>query len=103
MGKLNEDDGPWFIRSHYHNAWHCRGSEGGANGYTDDLAKAGLFNYDVALKYNDWGEPGGRDEAVPAKSQIAALEKGAEKTAEELAELEDRIRLIKAKIGEAQS
>ena len=66
-----EGPGPWLIRSHYWNCWHRRSAEGGACGYTDDIAKAGVFELAKAREYHD--EFGGRDEAIPVQRVVADL------------------------------
>lgn len=68
---LKAADGPWLIRSHYHGAWHRRGSDGGAQGYTNDITQAGIFELPKAQEYH---HPGDRDTAVPLSSVIPGLE-----------------------------
>src|SRR3546814_12557665 len=43
----------WLIWSKYHNAWHRRSASGGACGYTNDIADAGVFDRAKAAVYND--------------------------------------------------
>lgn len=43
----------WLIWSKYWRAWHRKSVAGGASGYTDDIAEAGLFPRSVAVQYND--------------------------------------------------
>src|SRR3546814_2521470 len=42
-----------LIWSKYHNAWHRRSESGGACGYTNDIADAGVFDRAKAAVYND--------------------------------------------------
>lgn len=63
---LDPKGGPWLIWSNHWGRWHRRSDDGGACGYTDDIAQAGLFEYPKANEYHDG--PGGRDEAKPAWS-----------------------------------
>jgi hypothetical protein len=56
----------WLIWSRYHAAWHCRSSEGGACGYTSDIANAGLFERAKADAYND----GDRNEAFHVSEKL---------------------------------
>src|ERR1700744_1553513 len=72
--RLAGEDGPWLILSHYHGMWHRRSAEGGACGYTGDIERAGVFELSKAEQYNDWGTPGGRDEAVPVSRYISQFE-----------------------------
>lgn len=65
--------GPWLIWSHHWNCWHQRSSEGGASGYTDDIAQAGVFDERMARAYHD-PPPHRRDEAVPARKAIKQAE-----------------------------
>jgi hypothetical protein len=72
---VDPTEGPWLIRSHYWGRWHRRGHDGGACGYTDDIAEAGIFGLDKAASYHDWQTPNGRNEAIPTKryaKQMAA-------------------------------
>jgi hypothetical protein len=59
----------WLIWSRYHNAWHCRSSIGGACGYTDDIARAGVFERSKADGYND----GDRNEAFHVSEKLPLL------------------------------
>ena len=59
----------WLIWSRYHNAWHQRSSTGGAAGYTNDIARAGLFDRKKADEYND----GDRNEAFHASEKLPQL------------------------------
>lgn len=43
----------WLIWSRKWGMWHRRGAEGGANGYTKEIADAGLFPYSKATAYHD--------------------------------------------------
>jgi hypothetical protein len=43
----------WLIWSKYWRAWHRKSRQGGACGYTDDIAEAGLFPREMAVAYND--------------------------------------------------
>jgi hypothetical protein len=60
----------WLIWSHYHGAWHCRSAQGGACGYTDDIARAGLFERAKANDYND----GDRNEAFHFSEKLPLVE-----------------------------
>lgn len=63
-----------LIWSIYHGCWHRRGSEGGANGYTDDIGQAGVFETSKAMAYHDpEGQPDRRDRAVPIAEVEAKL------------------------------
>jgi hypothetical protein len=62
---VNEAEGPWLIWSHYWGSWHRRSDTGGAAGYTNDVAQAGVFDFAKAREYHDYQFPNGRDEAVP--------------------------------------
>lgn|GEM_PF-2119779 len=75
MVPLVESDGPWLIRSHYWGAWHRRRPTGGVAGYTDDLLHAGVFDFETAKAYHDWGLPGGRNEAIPVSCHLADMER----------------------------
>ena len=48
-----EDQLCWLIWSIKWGAWHRRSSTGGAAGYTDNLAHAGLFPFSIARSYHD--------------------------------------------------
>ena len=48
-----EDQFCWLIWSIKWNAWHRRSSTGGAAGYTDNIAHAGLFPFSTARAYHD--------------------------------------------------
>jgi hypothetical protein len=48
-----DDSREWLIYSMAHKCWHCRSNSGGANGYTDDLLVAGLFETNKARQYHD--------------------------------------------------
>lgn len=43
----------WLIWSRRWRMWHRRGSAGGCNGYTKDIAEAGLFPFSKASAYHD--------------------------------------------------
>lgn len=60
----------WLIWSHYHAGWHCRSSTGGACGYTNDIAQAGLFERGTADSYND----GDRNEAFHISEKLPLIE-----------------------------
>lgn len=67
----------WLIWSRKWNCWHRRSTQGGACGYTDDLAQAGLFERRTADAYNDgWdSEAFHVSEKLDAiKGEIRALE-----------------------------
>lgn len=48
-----ENEQCWLIWSIKWNAWHRRSSTGGAAGYTDNLAYAGVFSIAMARAYHD--------------------------------------------------
>src|SRR4051812_31761782 len=60
----------WLIWSHYHALWHCRSSTGTASGYTNDIARAGLFERGMADSYND----GDRNEAFHVSEKLPLIE-----------------------------
>jgi hypothetical protein len=64
------DSREWLIWSHYHAAWHRRSKEGGACGYTGDIAHAGLFERAKADSYND----GDRNEAFHVSEKLPLIE-----------------------------
>lgn len=43
----------WLIWSVKWHMWHRRGSAGGCNGYTRDIAEAGLFPFEKAKAYHN--------------------------------------------------
>lgn len=43
----------WLIWSRRYHMWHRRGSTGDCNGYTRDVAEAGLFPFSKARGYHD--------------------------------------------------
>lgn len=59
----------WLIWSRYWRAWHRKSASGGANGYTDDIARAGLFPRSMASAYHD----GDRDEAFHVSEKMAEI------------------------------
>lgn len=63
------DSREWLIWSRYHRAWHRRSSGGGACGYTNDIASAGLFIRAKASEYHD----GDRNEAFHASEVMPQL------------------------------
>lgn len=63
------DSREWLIWSHYHQAWHRRSEEGGACGYTDDIAAAGVFVRSRADEYND----GDRNEAFHVSEKLPQI------------------------------
>ena len=68
------DKGPWLIWSYHWNCWHRRSSDGGAAGYTNDVAQAGVFDERVARAYHDAGpRKYRRDVSVPAAKVAASL------------------------------
>jgi hypothetical protein len=73
---LDPGKGPWLIWSHRWNSWHCKSSTGGAAGYSDDIAQAGVFDYEVAKAYHDadrtprWVD----NEAVPGSRLLKDME-----------------------------
>lgn len=79
-----------LIWSNYHRAWHRRSREGGACGYTDRLADAGLFEASKAHAYG--GNQERRDKAIPA----AEIRHKAELA---IGDYEDRIEKLKAIIA----
>ncbi|MFC0204701.1 hypothetical protein [Novosphingobium soli] len=48
-----ESQACWLIWSRKWHMWHCRGATGGANGYTRNIAEAGLFPFSKAARYHD--------------------------------------------------
>lgn len=64
-----EDSREWLIWSRYHGAWHRRSADGGACGYTNDIAQAGLFVRAKANSYND----GDRNEAFHVSERVEQL------------------------------
>ncbi|UPT53177.1 hypothetical protein [Synechococcus phage Ssp-JY42] len=81
---FNPAQGPWLIWSYYHNCWHRRSSDGGAAGYTNDVACAGIFDERVARMYHEDGPKAHRrNVSIPAAMVAATLRhKAAEKRAE---------------------
>lgn len=68
----------WLIWSNYHRAWHRRGSGGGANGYTDRIGEAGIFDDATAMAYHRNGRDvalkrDGRKVRQMAKRELARL------------------------------
>lgn len=63
------DTREWLIWSREWRAWHRRGEQGGANGYTDDISMAGLFTRSIAASYHD----GIKDEAFHVSEKRADL------------------------------
>lgn len=64
-----EDQRCWLIWSNRWGRWHRRGAEGGANGYTSDIAEAGLFPFSIANDYHD----GVDDEAFHASDLVEKI------------------------------
>lgn len=56
----------WLIWSLRWKMWHRRGSAGGCNGYTKDIAEAGLFPFSKASAYHD----GIRNEAFHVSDKV---------------------------------
>lgn len=89
------DKGPWLIWSYYHGCWHRRSAEGGACGYTQDVAQAGVFDERVARAYHDTGpKRHRRDVSIPAARVKAALRHAAAVKRSEADQLEATIALI---------
>jgi hypothetical protein len=61
-----DDTREWLIWSREWRAWHRRSSCGGACGYTNDIAEAGLFPRPEAVAYHD----GIKDEAFHVSEKI---------------------------------
>jgi hypothetical protein len=59
----------WLIWSKYWNAWHRRSEDGGACGYTSDIAQAGLFPRSKAASYND-----DRNRPYHVSEKVAAIQ-----------------------------
>ncbi|HEY4545899.1 MAG TPA: hypothetical protein VIG90_05680 [Pedomonas sp.] len=92
MGEKRE----WLIWSMYHNAWHCRSSDGGAAGYTSNLLYAGLFDAAKANAYHDDPrEPDARDRKVHISEAVSRLERERERLAEEMATVDEWLALAK--------
>jgi hypothetical protein len=53
--------------------WHRRGEGGGCNGYTDDIAEAGLFPYSKAIAYHD----GENNEAFHVSEKVDLIDMAA--------------------------
>lgn len=70
---VREDEGPWLIRSHYWSSWHRKSADGGAAGYTDDIAHAGVFGFEKARAYHDLNIARPRDEAIPVRRHLRAM------------------------------
>lgn len=90
--------GPFYIRSRYWGSWHCKGTDGGASGYTNDILKAGVFGIEKAREYHETSADG-RDEAIPAVEVLAMLEASVEERRAELAQAESVIASVKSAVA----
>lgn len=95
---FNPEQGPWLIWSNHWGRWHCRNSTGGAAGYTDDIANAGVFDEQKAREYHD-PPPYRRDEAVPFSKAFAKLDARLVAMTAERDALADKIAAAKAVIA----
>lgn len=95
---VNPAEGPWMIWSHYWGRWHRRGSDGAASGYTDDIARAGVFDLSKAREYHDL-EPNGRDEAIPRHRVLEKMEVRAAEIAAEHAAALEKLRVARAALS----
>ena len=81
----------WLIWSKVHNCWHRRSEQGGANGYTLDLADAGLFPRAKALAYHD----GIDNEAFHVSERV-------EKIGRQIGDLRKQIEMLQEKADAAR-
>ena len=65
------DERCWFIWSKKWNCWHRRSESGGACGYTDDIAQAGIFVRAKAVEYHD----GYDNEAFHVSERLAQIDR----------------------------
>jgi hypothetical protein len=82
----------WLIWSRKWNLWHRRSADGGACGYTDSIAEAGLFPFSKANAYHD----GWDNEAFHVRDKIALIEW-------DVAERGQQIELLNAKLAQVAS
>lgn len=99
---VNPDEGPWLIWSHYWGRWHRRSEDGGASGYTDDIARAGVFDFDKARAYHDREIKHGRNEAIPAARTIVELEGRLESLTAERDAFAEKVEQFRAAIASAR-
>jgi hypothetical protein len=81
----------WLIWSKTWSAWHRRSAEGGACGYTGDLADAGLFIRSKALAYHD----GIDNEAFHVSERV-------EKIGRQIGDLRKQIEMLQEKADAAR-
>lgn len=74
----------WLIWSLKWGRWHRRGESGGAAGYTDELASAGVFPESVASAYNDREN----NEAVHVRDKAAEIQAELDRAISALASLQ---------------